>query len=282
MRRNGCLVISNQMETSDNKKVRVAVLYICTGKYNRFFADFHESAGKFFLKGIADVEYFVFTDDNHLTDASDVHLIHKESQGYPLDSLFRFDMFLSLEQQLQAFDYCYFFNANMLFVDNIGRDFLPEKEGVVAVIHPGYYTKPAWRLPYERRRSSTAYIPPYQGNYHYYMGSLNGGKIADYMEFARVCAKNTHADYDRGIVAEVIDESHLNLYVRSHPCKGLHPSYAYPEDAKLPFKPKIIIREKAKFDSYFDTSKGRSHTLMGTIKKASHILWQGIRWYLYL
>ena len=114
------------------------------------------------------------------------------------------------------------------------------------------------------------------------MGSLNGGKVTDYLAFARICSANTHEDYDKGIIAEVIDESHLNKYARSHTLKGIHPSYAYPEDKKLPFKPKIIIREKAKFDSYFDTSKGRSHTLAGTIKKAGHILWQGIRWYLYI
>ena len=268
-------------EILENKKTRVAVLYICTGKYNQFFADFYASAKQHFLCGCAEVEYFVFSDQTDLTDASDVHLIQKESKGYPFDSLFRFDMFLSLEKELQAFDYAFFFNANMLFVDDIGPEFLPEQEGLAAVIHPGYFRKPAWRYPYERNRKSTAYIPPYQGNYRYYMGSLNGGKVADYMAFARECSANTHQDYDNGIIAEVIDESHLNKYVRQHPCKGLHPSYAYPEDAHLPFKPKIIIREKAKFDSYFDTSKGRSRTLTALFKKGCHILWQGFRWYIF-
>lgn len=269
-------------EISNNIQLRVAVLYICTGKYNRFFADFYNSAKKYFLHDVAKVEYFVFTDNSQLIEADDVHIIHKESKGYPFDSLFRFDMFLSIEQELKAFDYAFFFNANMVFVDEIGLDFLPEKEGFAAVIHPGYYKKPCCRYPYERRKASTAYIPPYQGNYHYYMGSLNGGKVADYMAFAHTCASNTHKDYDNGIIAEVIDESHLNWYVRQHPCKGLHPSYAYPEDAKLPFKPKIIIKEKAKYDDYFEISKGRSHTLAGLVKKSCHVLWHSIRWYLFI
>ena len=61
----------------------------------------------------------------------------------------------------------------MLFVDNIGRDFLPKEEGLAAVIQPGYYTKPVWRYPYERRKKSTAYIPPYQV---YSSGSTSSGE----------------------------------------------------------------------------------------------------------
>jgi len=256
------------------------VLYICTGKYNYFFEGFYLSAKKHLLKGVADVTYFVFTDNSQLSAEPDVHIIAKEPKGYPLDSLFRFDMFLSIEDQLSQFDYVFFFNANMVVVDDITSDFLPEEEGLAAVIHPGYYNKPAWRFPYERNKKSTAYIPPRQGRYRYYMGSLNGGKVADFMELARICGRNTHIDYDNGIIAEVIDESHLNKYLRTHSCKGLHPSYAYPEGARLPFKPKIIIREKSKIDSYFDSSKGRDRSLWGIAKKACHILGQGIKWYL--
>ena len=95
------------MEISDKIKVKVAVLYICTGKYNQFFADFYSSAKKHFLRDCAEVEYFVFTDNMQLSSAQDVHLIQKESKGYPYDSLFRFDMFLSIEKELQGFDYAF-------------------------------------------------------------------------------------------------------------------------------------------------------------------------------
>ena len=103
------------MATSENKRNRVAVVYICTGKYKRFFADFYESAKAYLLKDVAEVRYFVFTDDMELTKADDVELIKRECQGFPADSLGRFDMFLSIEDRLQAYDYTFFFNANMKF-----------------------------------------------------------------------------------------------------------------------------------------------------------------------
>ena len=85
--------------------MKVAILYICTGKYNQFFNGFYESCEKYFLKGIASVEYFVFTDDMNLCSVSKVHLIKRDCQGFPLDSLLRFEMFLQIKEQLEKFDY---------------------------------------------------------------------------------------------------------------------------------------------------------------------------------
>lgn len=258
--------------------MKVAVLYICTGKYNQFFKGFFDSSEKYFLKGIADIEYFVFTDDLKLSDSAKVHLFKRKCQGFPLDSLFRFDMFLSIADKLKDFDYCFFFNANMLFVDTVGKEFLPEKEGLMAVIHPGFFNKSAATLPYERNKNSTAYIPRISGQkYHYYMGSLNGGKTKEFLSLAKTCSDNTHDDYDRNVIAQVHDESHLNKYMTSHKCLGLSPAYAYPEGWKLPFNPKIIIRDKVKIDSYFN--KGRDFSLKGRVKKGIRIVRNMIKWY---
>ena len=104
--------------------MRIAVLYICTGRYNQFFADFYKSAKKYFLKEIADIEYFVFTDKEQLCSNSDTHIIKKEHKGFPLDSLLRFDDFLSIKEQLLRFDYTFFFNANMKIIAPIGLAYL--------------------------------------------------------------------------------------------------------------------------------------------------------------
>ena len=48
--------------------MKVAILYICTGKYNQFFKGFFESCEKYLLKDIAQLEYYVFTDDMSLSD----------------------------------------------------------------------------------------------------------------------------------------------------------------------------------------------------------------------
>jgi hypothetical protein len=259
--------------------MKVAILYICTGKYNQFFSGFYESAQKYFLKDIAEIEYFVFTDNLKLSNEKNVHLFERQCQGFPLDSLFRFDMFVSLSDRLKDFDYCFFFNANMLFVNSVGKEFLPENEGLMAVIHPGFFNKPDARLPYERNSQSTAYIPKEKNKlYKYYMGSLNGGRTDDFLMLAKTCSDNTHNDYDRGIIAQVHDESHLNKYMSTHKCLGLSPAYAYPEGWKLPFTPKIIIRDKVKIDPYFN--KGRDFSLKGRIVKGTKILIHMLKWYL--
>lgn len=257
--------------------MRIAILYICTGKYNQFFKGFYDSCEKYFLQGIADKEYFVFTDDLELYNNPRVHLYQKECKGFPLDSLFRFDMFLSIENELEGFDYLFFFNANMLLVAPVGEEFLPKNQGLAAVLHPGYYNKPSYLFPYDRNKKSKAYIAPFKKGYKYYMGSLNGGKTKEYLDLIRDCSKNIHEDYDEGYIAIYHDESHLNKYLRDHDCMSISPEYAYPEGWTLPFSPKIIIRDKVRIDPYFN--KGRDFTLKGKIKKAIDIVYRTILWY---
>lgn len=258
--------------------IKVAVLYICTGKYNQFFADFYTSCEQYFLNGVAQVEYFVFTDNMHLSAEREVHLYERKCQGFPMDSLFRFDMFLSIENELKTFDYCFFFNSNMKFVSPVNKDFLPVEDDLAAVVHPGFYKQWSCLFPYERNKKSTAYIEPYCLSYRYYMGSLNGGKTDAFLKLAKQCSINTHKDYECGIVAKVHDESHLNCYIHKHGCKGLSPAYAYPEGWKLPFDAKILLRDKVKVDTYFN--KGRKFTPMARIKKGCGIVWDIVRWYL--
>ena len=49
---------------------KVAVLYIATGKYVRLWPGFLESAEKYLLKS-CEVEYFVFTDVDHLAEGGE-------------------------------------------------------------------------------------------------------------------------------------------------------------------------------------------------------------------
>jgi hypothetical protein len=263
-------------ETSGNKIPSVAVLYICTGKYRRFFAGFYESARRYFLHDVARVSYIVFTDDMKLTDADDVEFIFRDCQGFPMDSLMRYDLFLQAADRLKTFDYIFFFNANMRMVAPIGKEILPEH--LTAVIHPGYYNKPVWRYPYERDRRSSAFIPAHEKGYHYYMGSVNGGRTDDFLALARTCNQHIKEDLKRGIVAKYHDESHLNHYLRYHDCTPLSPAYAYIEGKELPFEPKILLLDKVLIDPYFN--KGRDHSLAGRFKKGMGIVIDAIKWYL--
>lgn len=42
--------------------MKIAILYICTGKYNVFFRDFYSSSEKYFLPN-CEKTYFVFSDN---------------------------------------------------------------------------------------------------------------------------------------------------------------------------------------------------------------------------
>lgn len=260
--------------------MKIAILYICTGKYNQFFKGFYESSEKYFLKGIASVEYFVFTDDMSLSSARNVHLIKRKCQGFPLDSLLRFEMFLEIKEQLELFDYIYFFNANAELQRPIGREILPDETGLAMGAWPGKreHQHPMF-FPYERNKKSNAYIPPFGNNYTYFMGGLNGGTAKAYLQMIQTLSENIRDDYNRGIIAMVHDESHINAYLRTHPCKKLGRVFCLPEEiVQKDDKPKNIFRNKVNLDPYFN--KGRDLSLKGKIKKGCQMLWRAFKWYL--
>ena len=259
--------------------MKVAILYICTGIYNRFWPGFFESAERFLLSE-DEKHYFVFTDDMKLANHPRVHLQYKQCEGFPKDSLFRFDMFLRVKEQLKEFDYIYFLNANAQFLQPVGRDeILPDKSGLVSAEWPTQ--RPILKkypfMPFERNKKSKAYIPPFKAPYRYYMGGINGGSSEAYIKMIETLAANIADDYSRGIIATVHDESHINAYLRNHPCKVLSWEYCIPEEWVEDKKPKMVFREKTCIDPYFN--KGRDHSLKGKVKKAAKLLWHIVSWY---
>lgn len=260
--------------------MRIAILYICTGKYNQFFEGFYGSCERFLLTR-AEKTYFVWTDNDHLVDGlENVHLYHKDCAGFPNDSLFRFELFLQAEDELKLYDYIYFFNANAEIIRSIGDEILPNETGLSMGIWPGKreHQHPMF-YPYERNKKSLAYIAPYGKNYIYFMGGLNGGTSEEYLKMIRVLAKNIRNDYNKGIIAKVHDESHINAYLRTHACKKLDREFCLPEEwIQTGDKPKIILRNKVLVDPYFN--KSRKFTLWARLKKGMDILWNVVRWYL--
>ena len=260
--------------------MKVAILYICTGKYNQFFDGFYESAEKFFLKGKASKEYFVWTDDMMLSKRDNVHLLERQCQGFPRDSLLRFEIFVSIKERLKEFDYTFFFNANSIFVKETNEEFLPQGDDdfvagswKMRLSHPMFY-------PYERNKKSTAYIPPGDKPYKYYGGFFNGGKASAFVEMAETLAKNTRIDLKNGIIACVHDESHLNSYLhKNRKCTPLPKEYIIPEEwLKENEAPFVILRDKVRIDKYFD--KNRKRSFGAKLRKAYRkYIRDAIKWY---
>lgn len=258
--------------------MKIAILYICTGKYNQFFPDFYKSCERYLL---ADYEksYYVWSDNDDLArNADNVFLIHKKCEGFPFDSLFRFEMFMQVEDKLKQYDYIYFINSNALFLKPVNEDILPDNSGLAMGIHPGKREKqhPMF-YPYERNKKSLAYVAPYGKDYHYYMGGLNGGTSQEYLKMIKQLSINIREDYNNGIIAIFHDESHINAYMRSHQCKILPTYLTMAEEIATP-DAKMIFREKTHIDPYFN--KNRKFTLQAKINKTIQLAFSVARWYL--
>lgn len=236
------------MELRQDRPYRVAILYICTGQYVAFWEGFYESFRRNFLRG-AELSFFVFTDAESLYGEQEdarIHKIPQENLGWPGNTLFRFRMFHTLEEELSEYDYTFFFNANTVCLTEItGEEFLPLEQELLVVQHPGFYDAGVWKMPYERSRKSSARIPYGKGKVYVY-GAVNGGRTHSYLQMCRQLEREIEEDYQKGIIAKWHDESHLNHYIwQHHNYRLLTPSYAYPENYELPFERRIGTRDKA-------------------------------------
>lgn len=260
--------------------MRIAILYICTGKYHVFFDDFYKSCECFFLPNV-EKTYFVFSDHSELADVEHVKFYFKECEGFPNDSLFRFRTFLLAEKELQEYDYVFFFNSNILFVALVDDSILPGvKDGYLCCLDADYdkvYPNPCF-YPYERRKQSNAYVPRGKKTYRYYHAGVNGGRSKEYLEMCRTLKENIEEDNKKGIIALYHDESHINKYFTEHNCMGLHEEYGTAEGSPNQKNAKIIIVDKTKYSSYFN--KGRSTSLWGKIKKTAWFIKHIISWYI--
>lgn len=257
---------------------KIAILYICTGKYSVFFDGFYHSCEKYLLVG-NEKHYYVWTNNDKVAESLDnVTVIHKECAGFPLDSLFRFEMFMQIAEDLKRYDYVYFMNSNAMFLKAVGEEILPDESGLAMGIWRGVRERQHPMLyPYERNKKSLAYVAPYKPPYTYFMGGLNGGTSDKYLKMISTLSKNIRDDYNRGIIAKYHDESHINAYMRKHSCKILSGDLNCPEES-ITVATKMIFREKTHIDPYFN--KGRKKTKTARMAKACNVLWNVIRWYL--
>lgn len=229
--------------------MKIAILYICTGKYDVFWKGFYTSSEKYFLPS-HHKEYFVFTDNDISPVNERVHPIHQEKLGWPYDTLMRFKMFHSIDDRLKYFDLIFFLNANMRFLTPVTDEILPsKKEGLLMVKHPGFFNKERKEFTYETNPLSLAYISENEGE-HYFMGGFNGGWANDYLTLIETLNSNINKDLQNGIIALWHDESHLNSYMIGKRAKILNPDHGYPEGWEIPFEKKVIILDKSKLGGH--------------------------------
>jgi hypothetical protein len=229
--------------------MEISILTICTGKYTLFFENFYKSCEEFFLKEHKK-KYYVFT-DGQISQYENVFRIEQPKLGWPYDTMMRFEMFNSISDKLVGSDYTFFFNANILFIDKIGEEILPNSENdfLMGVEHPGYFQELTVNYPYERRYESNFYIP-YDSGKTYFQGCFNGGKTSDFLEMSNELATKIQSDMGLGIIPLWHDESALNWYYSKRNPLKLSPSYAYPESWDMNIEKKIIQIDKNKLGGH--------------------------------
>ena len=241
-----------QTDRAPAARPRVALLYICTGRYTVFWPDFYRTFARNFLPG-CDKTFFVFTDAPAVEGERnpDVRRLYQEAYPWPYSTLKRFSIFLTQETVLSKMDYLFFFNANLTCTQIITEEeFLPRPargENLLLVQQPGFWDKKPPFFSYDRNPQSTAYIP-YNCGRAYVSGGLNGGTAPAFLALCHELERRTELDLSRGVIALWHDESQLNRYIAERQdYRLLTPAYWYPEGWNLPFPAKITVRDKSRW-----------------------------------
>ena len=232
---------------------KVAILYIGTGRYTIFWDEFYRSCEKNLLKDF-EKHYFFFTDSTEFESNDKVTIVPQENLGWPLITALRYKILNKIKNELDGYDYAFFFNGNMEVIREVKEeDLIPtEEEGyIVAPLHSGNKRmKSNFEFDYERNPDSASYIPYGEGKYYFHAG-LIGGRVKEFKEMLDTCEEMMDEDLKHNFIPKFHDESVFNKYVLNRPYKILSNYYIHPTHGK-PFvklnpKVKIIQRDKSKF-----------------------------------
>ena len=265
-------VANNKERILDRKKV--AFVWICLNPpYWQYAKNMIEGARQFFLPG-HDVDYFLWSDmpvndkdaikqrllqsskplegvsqEDFMRElegmAQGIHEIkdkatvfETEAVEWPMPTLMRYHLFLQQEEILSQFDYVFYCDVDMQFVNIVGDEILGN--GLTAALHPGYAVDKKFWPPYEPNEKSTSFIPrPGQiiedgGKQRfmpqYYAGGMQGGRSSDFIKAMKEMRKMIDQDMSNGYIPIWNDESAWNKYLFEHkPSVVLSPSYIYPD-----------------------------------------------------
>ena len=190
--------------------MKILVMSVATGKYDRFIDPLYESVRKNFLTN-HDVSFLLFTDKecDELKRKYPLKTCSIEHKPFPEPTLKRYNYFMLEREYIESFDYVFYSDADMLFVHPIRDEILSDN---VIVTQHIMMTNPKSQWTYERRPESKAYIPEGSGDF-YVAGGFNGGNAKKFMCMAETISENVLEDERNGVMAVWHDESHLNHYI---------------------------------------------------------------------
>lgn len=173
-----------------------------------------------------------------LRNQKDINIFPTEPVEWPMPTLLRYNLFLQQEEKLKEYDYIFYCDIDMKFVNVVGDEIIVE--GLTAAQHPMYALKKEYWPPYEPNVHSRAYIPrpgkviSENGKSRfmplYYAGGFQGGKAPQWIEAMKEMRKMIDDDLSQNYIPIWNDESVWNAYLfKNQPMKVLTPSYIYPD-----------------------------------------------------
>lgn len=225
--------------------MRIGLLLIATGKYDVFLQPLIDSVDKYFFKD-DNVDIFLFADKvPNIVHSDRIKIIHipTEHKPFPYSTLYRYKYFNNRKDLIMNTDYVFYCDVDMLFVDYVDREILPNSNGLVAVQHPGFAKTGGWGSP-NTLKESTAYVAP-ECRGTYCAGGFQGGYTQSYLIACAELDRNITTDENNGVMAEWHDESHWNkcLSVRGYQEKILSHEYCM-SDADISGAPKLLALTK--------------------------------------
>lgn len=253
-----------------SQKFKVALCFICLNPpYWQYMNDAIAGSKQFFLPG-HDTDIFLWSDiptteEGVLKKANELKakdqtwdekpfieevwrlsqqvqeqttLTETASIDWPMGTLMRYNLMLQQEEKLKEYDYVFYCDIDMRFVNVVGDEILGD--GLTAAQHPMYALRKEYIPPYEPNKESAAFIPrpgkivP-EGDKKrflplYYAGGFQGGKADLWVKAMRAMKKTIDTDFNNDYIAIWNDESHWNKYLsENEPSVVLTPSYIYPD-----------------------------------------------------
>jgi hypothetical protein len=231
--------------------MKVVLNIIATNKYTFFLNSIIQSAETNFLPDCEKI-YIIHT-NVHLDVKDDISkkvVVNQiEHESWPGPTIKRFHYFLMQEEVIQDSDFCFYVDADSLFVRSLLKeDLLPEK-GMVGTLHTSFYGGNGTP---ERRPESKACIPVGSDN-KYFFGGFFGGDSKSFIDTCYELRSCIDEDFKNKIVAIWHDESHINRFFWQNPPTKILDNYlAVPEEFPLETftNARLIFLQKGKYGGH--------------------------------
>lgn len=224
---------------------KVAIIFIGTSQYIKFFPRFYTSIKELFIPK-SKKDFFVFTDKvdiPYINGKKDVKIVPIKHEGTSLATLLRFKQINNISSRLRKYSHIFYIDADMFAKSPITEEeFFCHNKSLFAMHHPLFLNV---KGQFETNLLSTAAINPKKDDLTIYRQCCFwGGKTKEILKMCKDLDKNVKKDLDKSIIAIWLDESHLNKYLIKN-VENVYTygaEYGYPEQWPVPrgFKRKFI------------------------------------------